>query len=150
MNLIKVDNEVGVMFILVMIFCFLDFVAGFYKGLNKKEVSSKKMKHGLFNFCAIIVVMIIAEMGAVFVDIFHLVPNAQIWICGAVSAYFIIMEIVSILENLYDAGFKYLPPTLIQYLKKTDTSDVGDDIVKAAIKIITRKELNNDHNGEAE
>ena len=108
------------------------------------------MKHGLFNFCAIIVVMIIAEMGAVFIDLFHVVPNAQLWICGAVSAYFIIMEVVSILENLYDAGFNRIPSVIVKYLKEKDEVEVGDDIIKAAAKVIARKEFNiNKDEGDA-
>lgn len=144
-----IENSVGIMFIFVMIFYFLDFITGLYKAIKNKEVSSKKMKHGLFNFCAIIVVMIIAEMGAVFIDLFHVVPNAQLWICGAVSAYFIIMEVVSILENLYDAGFNRIPPVIVKYLKEKDEAEVGDDIIKAAAKVIARKELNTDDKGDA-
>lgn len=132
------------MFIFVMLFYFLDFATGLYKAIKNQEVSSKKMKHGLFNFCAIIVVMIVAEMGAVFIDLFRVVPNAQLWVCGAVSAYFIIMETVSIIENLYDAGFNHIPPIIVKYLKEKDTAEVGDDVIKAAAKVIARKELGND------
>lgn len=124
-----------------MVFYFLDFATGLYKAVKNREVSSKKMKHGLFNFCAIIIVMIVAEMGGIFVDLFGIVPNPQLWVCGSVSAYFIIMETVSICENLYDAGFNHLPAIVIQYLKTKDETQVGDDIVKAVAKVVARREL---------
>lgn len=141
MSLIRIEDSVGVMFIFVMFFYFLDFATGLYKAIKQKEVSSQKMKHGLFNFCAIIVVMIVAEMGGIFVDLFGIVPHPQLWVCGAVSAYFIIMEAVSICENLYDAGFNHLPSIVVGYLKSRDEQQVGDDIIKAAAKVIARKEL---------
>lgn len=141
MNLIEVESSVGIMFVFVMVFYFLDFATGLYKAVKNREVSSKKMKHGLFNFCAIIIVMIVAEMGGIFVDLFGIVPNPQLWVCGSVSAYFIIMETVSICENLYDAGFNHLPSIVIQYLKTKDETQVGDDIVKAVAKVVARREL---------
>ena len=143
MNLIRIEDSVGVMFIFVMLFYFLDFATGLYKAVKLRQVSSKKMKHGLFNFCAIIVVMIVAEMGAVFIDLFKVVPHAQLWVCGAVSTYFIIMEAVSIVENLYDAGFHYIPTCIVRYLKSRDDQQIGDDVIKAAAKVIAHKELGN-------
>lgn len=144
MSLIRIEDSVGVMFVFVMAFYGLDFVTGLYKAIKLKEVSSKKMKHGLFNFCAIIVVMIVAEMGGIFVDLFGVVPHPQLWVCGSVSAYFIIMEAISICENLYDAGFEHIPPMIVKYLKSRDTGEIGDDVIKAAAKVIAQKELDND------
>lgn len=134
-NLVHIEQSVGIMFIFIGIFYLFDFATGMYKAIKRKEVSSRKMKKGLLNFCGIILVMITAEIGGMFVDLFGVFPHPQLWMCGAVTFYFIIMEAVSILENLYDAGFKHLPNRLVKYLKSTDEGQVGDDLLDIALKV---------------
>lgn len=134
-NLVHIERSIGIMFSFVGIFYLFDFVTGFYKAFKTKTVESKKMKKGLLNFCGIILVMVIAEMGGIFLDLFGIFPHPQLWICGAATFYFIVMEAVSILENLYDAGFKHLPNRLVKYLKSTDEGQVGDDLLDIALKV---------------
>lgn len=134
-NLVHIEQSVGNMFLFVSIFYWLDFVTGFYKALKTKTVESRKMKKGLLNFCGIGLVMIITEIGGMFIDLFGIFPHPQLWMCGAATFYFIVMEAVSILENLYDAGFKHLPNRLVKYLKSTDKGQVGDDLLDLALKV---------------
>lgn len=134
LNVIHFEKAVGYMFIFIGIFFFLDFVTGVYKGFKGKKLESKKMKKGLLNFCGITLVMIIAEVAGLFVDLFNVVPRPQLWSCGAVTFYFILMEIVSILENLREAGFKHLPKRLVKYLKTKDQGEIGDDVLDLFLK----------------
>lgn len=134
LNVIHFEKAVGYMFIFIGIFFFLDFVTGVYKGFKREDLESKKMKKGLLNFCGITLVMIIAEVAGLFVDLFNVVPRPQLWSCGAVTFYFILMEIVSILENLREAGFKHLPKRLVKYLKTKDQGEIGDDVLDLFLK----------------
>lgn len=139
-NFLHIEQSVGFMFMFIGIFYLFDFATGMYRAIKNKEVESRKMKKGLLNFCGIILVMITAEIAGMFIDLFGIFPHPQLWICGAVTFYFIIMEAVSILENLHDAGFKRLPNRLVQYLKTKDDGQIGDDVIDVLIKTGNSKE----------
>ena len=68
----------------------LDIVTGFIKAYDMKNVSSKKMKHGALSkvsiWCVIVVSIILSA---------YLGTDLTTYIVG----YYLIMEIVSILEN---------------------------------------------------
>ena len=69
----------------------LDIVTGFIKAYDQKNVSSKKMKHGAFSkvsmWCVVLVTMILSNyFDADFT--------------GYILGYYLIMEVVSILENV--------------------------------------------------
>lgn len=69
---------------------FLDIVTGFIKAYDQKNVSSKKMKHGALAkvtiWCVVVVSIILSA---------YLKTDLTTYIVG----YYLIMEIVSILEN---------------------------------------------------
>ena len=69
----------------------LDIVTGFIKAYDQKDVSSKKMKHGAFSkvsmWCVVLVTIILSNY-------FETDFTAYI------SGYYLIMEVVSILENV--------------------------------------------------
>ena len=69
----------------------LDIVTGFIKAYDQKNVSSKKMKHGAFSkvsmWCVVLVTMILSNY---FDSDFT----------GYILGYYLIMEVVSILENV--------------------------------------------------
>lgn len=97
---------------IVITFCFigLDFVSGFAQAISNKEVSSEKLRKGLFHKCGFmlaIVLGILCEISMRFIDLGFDFP-----ICIAVCGYIILAELVSILENigklspgLADSGF---------------------------------------------
>lgn len=68
----------------------LDIVTGFIKAYDQKNVSSNKMKHGAFSkvsiWCVVVVSIILSD---------YLGTDLTTFIVG----YYLIMEIVSILEN---------------------------------------------------
>ena len=96
----------------------LDIVTGFIKAYDMKNVSSKKMKHGALAkvsiWCVVVVSIILSA---------YLGTNLTTYIVG----YYLIMEIVSILENA--SAFIPVPDKLKNML---DNDQVGTkDNVKA-------------------
>ena len=69
----------------------LDIVTGFIKAYDQKDVSSKKMKHGAFSkvsmWCVVLVTIILSN---------YFETDFTAYILG----YYLIMEVVSILENV--------------------------------------------------
>lgn len=69
----------------------LDIVTGFIKAYDQKDISSKKMKHGAFSkvsiWCVVLVTMILSD---------YFETDFTAYILG----YYLIMEVVSILENV--------------------------------------------------
>lgn len=69
----------------------LDIVTGFIKAYDQKDISSKKMKHGAFSkvsiWCVVLVTMILSN---------YFETDFTAYILG----YYLIMEVVSILENV--------------------------------------------------
>lgn len=83
----------------------LDIVTGFIKAYDQKNVSSKKMKHGALSkvtiWCVVVVSIILSD---------YLGTDLTTYIIG----YYLIMEIVSILENA--SVFVPVPEKLKQLL----------------------------------
>ena len=69
----------------------LDIVTGFIKAYDQKDISSKKMKHGAFSkvsmWCVVLVTIILSN---------YFETDFTAYILG----YYLIMEVVSILENV--------------------------------------------------
>ena len=69
----------------------LDIVTGFIKAYDQKDISSKKMKHGAFSkvsiWCVVLVTLILSD---------YFETDFTAYILG----YYLIMEVVSILENV--------------------------------------------------
>ena len=81
-----------------LIFIVFDFVSGFIQAVANKEVSSEKMRNGLFHKCGFVLAVmfgILCEWTLQFVDLGFDVPVAV-----AICSYIILAEIMSILENL--------------------------------------------------
>ena len=69
----------------------LDIVTGFIKAYDQKDISSKKMKHGAFSkvsmWCVVLVTIILSN---------YFETDFTAYILG----YYLIMEVISILENV--------------------------------------------------
>lgn len=69
----------------------LDIVTGFIKAYDQKDISSKKMKHGAFSkvsmWCVVLVTIILSNY-------------FDTDFTGYILGYYLIMEVVSILENV--------------------------------------------------
>ena len=69
----------------------LDIVTGFIKAYDQKDISSKKMKHGAFSkvsmWCVVMVTIILSNY-------------FDTDFTGYILGYYLVMEVVSILENV--------------------------------------------------
>jgi len=106
----------------------LDIVTGFLKAYDQKSVSSKKMRHGALSkisiWCVVVVSMIVSS---------YLKTDLTTYVIG----YYLIMEVVSIFENV--SVFIPVPDKLKNILethttqKETETETVktvDPDILK--------------------
>lgn len=81
----------------VLVICSIfDIITGFTKALENKTLSSKALKHGMVSKTFIVIVV-----GLTYI----LTPILGINLSGLVITYYIVMEAVSILENVSE----YLP-----------------------------------------
>lgn len=80
---------------LVILSC-IDVVTGFIKALENKKISSKALKHGMVSKIFIVAVVAMSYM---------LTPIIGMNITGLAITYYIVMESISIMENVGD----YLP-----------------------------------------
>ena len=116
----------------------LDIVTGFIKAYDQKNVSSKKMKHGALAkvtiWCVVVVSIILSA---------YLGTDLTSYIVG----YYLIMEIVSILENA--SVFVPVPDKLKNMLDNEQvgkTEEVKEETVKPVdpeiLKMIKEKKQN--------
>lgn len=102
----------------------LDIVTGFIKAYDQKNVSSKKMKHGALAkvsiWCVVVVSIILSA---------YLGTDLTTYIVG----YYLIMEIVSILENA--SAFVPVPDKLKNMLDN-DQLDKKDDVKEETVKTV--------------
>lgn len=100
----------------------LDFVTGFIKAYDQKDISSKKMKHGAFSkvsmWCVVLVTIILSN---------YFETDFTAYILG----YYLIMEVISILENV---SFFIPVPDKIKNI-------LNDDQVNKPIEKPTKEEL---------
>ena len=102
----------------------LDIVTGFIKAYDQKNVSSKKMKHGALAkvtiWCVVVVSIILSA---------YLGTDLTTYIVG----YYLIMEIVSILEN----ASVFVPvPDKIKNMLDNDQVETKDDVKEETVKTV--------------
>ena len=114
----------------------LDIVTGFIKAYDQKNVSSKKMKHGalakLTIWCVVVVSIILSA---------YLGTDLTTYIVG----YYLIMEIVSILENA--SVFIPIPDKIKNMLdngqiEKTTKEETDKTVDPEILKLIKEKKEN--------
>ena len=105
----------------------LDIVTGFLKAYDQKSVSSKKMRHGALSkisiWCVVVVSMIVSN---------YLKTDFTTYVVG----YYLIMEVVSIFENV--SVFVPVPDNLKNIL---DTHTTQKDQEKETVKTVDPKIL---------
>lgn len=123
----------------------LDIVTGFIKAYDQKDISSKKMKHGALSkvsmWCVVLVTIILS--GYFDTDF-----------TGYILGYYLIMEIVSILENVSvfipvpDKIKNILNDDQVEKANKEETVTTKEETVTTVdpeiVKYIKEKEENNE------
>lgn len=118
----------------------LDIVTGFIKAYDQKDISSKKMKHGALSkvsmWCVVLVTIILS--GYFDTDF-----------TGYILGYYLIMEIVSILENV--SVFIPVPDRIKNMLNneqiekaKKDNNNVDAEILEYINTIDNKEDKNNE------
>ena len=102
----------------------LDIVTGFIKAYDQKNVSSKKMKHGALAkvtiWCVVVVSIILSA---------YLGTDLTTYIVG----YYLIMEIVSILEN----ASVFVPvPDKLKNMLDNEQVETKDDVKEETVKTV--------------
>ena len=102
----------------------LDIVTGFIKAYDQKNVSSKKMKHGALAkvsiWCVVVVSIILSA---------YLGTDLTSYIVG----YYLIMEIVSILEN----ASAFIPvPDKLKNMLDNDQVETKDNVKEETVKTV--------------
>ena len=69
----------------------LDIVTGFIKAYDQKDISSKKMKHGALSKVTIWCVVVVSIILSAYLDTD---------LTGYIVGYYLVMEMISILENV--------------------------------------------------
>lgn len=100
-----------------IIFSVVDIITGFIQALINNNVSSKVMRVGLLHKILIVIVITTGFVGGMAFNL----PIIPKFICG----YIIIMETVSIFENLAKAGLDV--KELIKFFKLSKASNEGEN-----------------------
>lgn len=91
----------------IFLFQLLDIISGLLSAVKSQNISSSKMKNGIFNKFGEILVLVVT---------FIIKPATGVDLTVAVLTYYIFMEGVSVLENLSKAGIQ-IPSQLGKYLQ---------------------------------
>lgn len=107
-----------------------DFATGIIKGVKKKNVSSSKMRDGLFKKSGYLIIYIVCYM----IDKYgkDIGLDLSFSTLSPVICYAVITEIISILENVHGINPNILPDKILEILKLDTvlhevTHDKSDD-----------------------
>lgn len=115
---IQFRNELW-LFIIPGVLMLIDFISGLLNAWVKNEVKSSKMREGLVKKCGETLILIIGEM-------FTIAADLPIYIITSISGYIIIMELISICENL-DKMNVPIPKFIKKALKSAEEKIQNDD-----------------------
>lgn len=104
-----------------------DSITGFLKAWNTKTFTSSKMRSGLTKKAGEILLLVVGEILTYGLQL----PDYVTW---WISAYIIIMEIMSIFENLKQIGVP-IPEVISKVLHTVDETLKAEDVSEAVKKI---------------
>lgn len=123
----------------------LDIVTGFIKAYDQKDISSKKMKHGALSKVTIWCVVAVSIILSAYLDTD---------LTGYIVGYYLIMEVISILENVSvfipvpDKIKNILNDAQVEKANKEETATTVEETVTTVdpeiLKYIKEKEKNNE------
>lgn len=103
----------------------MDYLTGLAKAIKNKDVSSEKMRQGLWHKSAYLVVIILAEIlehGQQLVDMGFGVP-----IIIPVCVYIIVTETASIIENLGQINPELAGSPVLQLFRSSKTTETTEE-----------------------
>lgn len=108
----------------VAVFILLDYVTGLMKAVMHKDISSEKMRLGLWHKSGLILVMLLAEIverAQAFIDMGFTLP-----LIVPAAVYISVTEISSILENLGEINPEIKSSPLLQLFRNKHYPDRKD------------------------
>lgn len=129
---IAVSSTVGDYIKILVFFALMDFVSGIIRAYIKGEIKSRKMSNGALRKIGILIAAAVIYELDIILGVHGMFANIM-------KYWFIIMESISILENLQQAGVT-LPNFLIKGLKVCqDTLDQkGEDVIEDVANIVDK------------
>ena len=103
-----------------LLFIVFDFASGFVQACANRNVSSTKLREGLFHKCGFIFAIcfgLLCEWSMQFIDLGFDVPIAT-----AICVYIILTEITSILENLGELSPEFADTRFLSFFSKVTES----------------------------
>ena len=116
----KFVNEF-IFYLVPLIFMLCDVVSGFAKAYVQKSIISHKMRSGIIKKCGEMMIILLTAIVVYSVQWPH-------QIIAVVSVYMILMEIISIMENLDEIGVpipKWIEKTINNVAEDIDNGDVA-------------------------
>ena len=117
-------DTIAIMFIVPVIFIFLDIVTGIAKALKEKQLSSTTAREGAFHKFGELMILIVA---LVCQEVLSLAPFASLGIpsevLNLVAIYIIFQELLSILENIYAINPEMPLNAMMDLFKVTDKKE---------------------------
>lgn len=86
--------------IVVSVFILLDIISGVIKGASHHDLSSSIMRQGLWHKMGTIMLELLAAGASVAILYWGVLPTEFAAVYQTVSVYVVLMEVVSILENI--------------------------------------------------
>lgn len=123
--------------VITLIFIIFDFLTGFMQAVANKEVSSEKLRKGLFHKCGFMLAVclgLLCEWAMQFVNLGFDVPIAT-----AVCVYIILTEIMSILENLGKMSPELANSTFMQIFKIHQKEEPDNPVIPSIVEEIKEK-----------
>lgn len=102
-----------------------DFLTGLVKGVKQKNISSSKMRDGLFKKCGYLILYIVCYM----IDKYgtDIGLNLSFHTLTPVICYAVITEIISILENVHGINPDIIPEKILEILKLDYGNEMAED-----------------------
>lgn len=133
-DIIKDLNFTNITWQIITPLCFSlgDFITGYIQAVINHDIQSKKMRVGLLHKTLIFLVIMLSF-------IFHLAFNLK-YVSSFVCIYVIIMEIISIMENLKKAGLDVGNFGKTLEASKETVKEANSQKIEKIVKIINDKE----------
>ena len=112
------------MYSITLVFILLDFITGIIKALKEKNLNSTTMREGLFHKLGSCIAIFLGILCEYSFNYFDIGVNAQVAYC--ICGYIVLMEIISIIENIGVINPELIPKELQKIFLKLQGGSNND------------------------
>lgn len=113
--------------IIACVFVLFDVVSGLAKAAYNGDISSQKMRKGLWSKCANVMLIVLSMICSVGVANFPSLPSELSSVYEAICAYVSIMEIVSIIENVCEMNPELAKSDIMKIFNVSSDTDQAEE-----------------------